>query len=36
MNLEAQVIGIPIIKRFESCQNNFIPLLNFLGILGYA
>jgi len=31
MNFEAQVPGISIIERFESCKNNFIPILNFLG-----
>ena len=30
MNLEAPVTGIPIIMRFESCKNNFVPLIDFL------
>jgi hypothetical protein len=32
MNLEAQVPGIPIIRQFEECKNNFRPILDFLGI----
>jgi hypothetical protein len=32
MNLEAQVPGIPIIEQFKSCRNNFVPILNFLGL----
>ena len=32
MNFEAQVDGIPIIERFESCKNNFTPILSFLGV----
>jgi hypothetical protein len=30
MNFEALVPGISIIKRFESCRNNFTPILEFL------
>ena len=32
MNLETKVTGIPIIERFESCKNNFGPILEFLDI----
>lgn len=32
MNLEARVLGIPIIKQLATCQDNFNPILNFLGI----
>ena len=34
MNIEAQVQGIPIAKRFEHCKNNFAPILEFLGMNG--
>ena len=32
MNLEAKVTGIPIIEQFESCKNNFEPILDFVDI----
>lgn len=32
MNFDARVPGISITERFESCKNNFMPLLNFLQI----
>lgn len=32
MNLDAPIPGMSIIERFASCKDNFIPLLNFMGI----